>query len=134
MRNLFKFVCVLALFAFGSSAFGQEKYVIDFSRKISQEQKGDKETKLEIFTASEFSEQYDGTLKLVYYIDREASMPLKILSVTVSTNNERMAASLGLAANTDCPEGYTKCAKKCTDKPTTVGVILCTGYCIIQCD
>ncbi|MEM7087101.1 MAG: hypothetical protein AAF489_13020 [Bacteroidota bacterium] len=28
---------------------------------------------------------------------------------------------------------YNACARSCTDRPTTAGVILCTSYCIIDC-
>ena len=131
MRNL---ILTLAFMLIGLLSFGQSLNVIDYSSKIPNEQKGTTETKSEIFTASEYSENLGGTIIATGY---KEGADYKFISVSlVKSTNQRIskAQSLQLSGGGDgCPDGYRACARGCTNKPTEYGVFLCTIYCMIDC-
>ncbi len=132
MRNLF---LTLSFMLIGLFSFGQSLNVIDYSSRISKEQKGTTETNSEIVTASEYSENLGGTMIVTGYRD---GLEFKIISVSlVKSTNERISNAQSLqpaGGGGGCPNGYRSCARGCNDKPTELGVILCIGYCLIDCN
>lgn len=117
----------------GLFSFGQSLNVIDYSSKISKEQKGTLETKSEIFTASEYSESLGGTIIATGY---KEGTEYKYISVSlVKSTNKRVSGAISLqqSGGDGCPDGYRACARGCTNKPTEFGVFMCTVYCMIDC-
>jgi len=42
--------------------------------------------------------------------------------------------AIQMQRNSGCTGGnYNACARDCTTRPNTYGIILCTGYCVIDC-
>lgn len=137
MKNLLKLLGVLMLFI-GSFAFGQTKYeVITYEQtqkadgiyfKVPDELKFNPRTDDASLLQSVkvFDEESKG---YVYFTGGVFEGKAKFLDIKVPKDSR-----YALTADTGCTGGsYTECAKGCTDKPTTVGVLLCTGYCVIQC-
>jgi len=114
-------------------SFGQEKLTVDFSSRISTEHKLDSNNKHKLVTVKEYNKEKDGTLIIIGYQEKEV---IKIASVKMEYNSQesynRGKSSLELLPN-GCPEGYRACARGCNSNPTELGVLLCIGYCIIDC-
>lgn len=131
MKNL---ILIITFMLIGLQSFGQSLNVIDYSSNISKEKKGTTDTKSEIITASEYSENLGGTIIITGY---QEGLEFKIISVSlVKSTNKRISNAQSLqpsGGGNGCPDGYRACARGCNDKPTELGVILCIGYCIIDC-
>lgn len=131
MKNLF--FGLIAAVLMSNVTFGQEKLTVDFSSRISKEHKLDVNDKHKLLTIKEFDREKGGTIIVVGYQEKDV---VKIASVKVQYNSvesyNRGASSLAIAPD-GCPGGYRACARGCNSSPTEFGVILCLGYCLIDC-
>lgn len=108
--------------------FSQSK-VVDYSSKIPSELKVKYSNQLNIETFSEYSSKHGGTMVIEAFKEKNGSY--KIISLQIVKSS--FAKSAELTVNSGCEEGYRSCARGCNDKPTTAGLVLCLGYCMIDC-
>ena len=111
-----------------SIGFSQNLKIIDLSKSIPVEYRGDSKYK-QIETIKEFSEKYQATLVVREYVQNNKT---KLISIEL-TGEDLNKAQMILSGPNGCPDGYRACARNCTDKPTMLGIGLCTIYCMIDC-
>ncbi len=111
-----------------SISFSQNLNNIDLSKNIPVDYRGDSNYE-HIETLKEFSEKYQATLVVKGYVLNNKT---KLVSIELTGKDLSKAEKL-LAEPGGCPDGYRDCARNCTDKPTMLGLGLCTIYCMIDC-
>jgi len=80
----------------------------------------------ELITVSHYDTKLAGYVHISGIIDSNGNVKLHSIYTP-----KRPVQSRG---NSGCTGGnYNACARSCTERPTTTGVILCTSYCIIDC-
>ena len=77
-----------------------------------------------------FLKFYDKELKTNFYVGAFVNEKKEVKFKFIWTDKPIKYAA---KAEDPCKDGYRACARECTNKPTTYGVILCTLYCIIEC-
>lgn len=116
------------------SSFGQE--TINLTRIIPVEVKGSIEDAIKegttVSTIRDISKKWEATFEFSYYLTRGGEYKFTSMSATTSNAQTRQLLTQ-LVENGGCPDGYRACARGCNDKPTELGVILCIGYCMIDC-
>lgn len=80
----------------------------------------------EIITVNHYDTKLGGYVYISGIIDSNGNA--KLHSIYTPKRPMQLSGSSG------CTGGnYNACARSCTERPTTAGVILCTGYCVIDC-
>lgn len=114
----------------------KESNVIDYSDKIPDHMLITKGDLPNLVSAHEYSEKLGGYIIVDGVVNENNEV--RLLSVKlIKVNNyieTKAASSSDSSSRSDCgeEESYRACARCCTDKPTTVGVMLCTGYCVVD--
>jgi len=83
-------------------------------------------TNYELITVSHYDTKQKGYVYISGIIDSNGKTKLHSIFTPKKPIQSR--------GTSGCTGGnYNACAISCTERPTTVGVILCTSYCIIDC-
>jgi hypothetical protein len=98
-----------------------------YELKIPDECKLDKDIPNDKLTFIKF---YDKELKTNFYIGAIVTEKKEVKFKFIWADKPIKYAA---KAENPCKDGYRACARECTNKPTTVGVILCTFYCMVDC-
>lgn len=85
-----------------------------------------------LMVAKTYSEKLGGYLVVEGAVDKQTNQA-KILSIdVVKSSNQTNGSNAFLEKDCSRSKSAQECMRCCTDKPTEAGVLLCTGYCIID--
>jgi len=125
IKQLFTIIAVtifmLTSFSGSAQITNPEGYSLEIPAEFKMSANEKKENKLT--TASKYDKNLGGYVYVTGYVDSNGNTKLESILVPKTMK----------ASNDGCPNGYRTCARGCNELSNTFGIILCIGYCVIDC-